>query len=338
MVVYSPNFKGEYMIIQKDNYRKNSKGEIVKRETIELQCDRCLTHWETKCEYYKRKKFKEDLCVVCRGVIKYEKLRLEGRQPVRGKKVEKINLICEYCQKSFERFSENKKDKNYCSTNCRDLYLVNKLYSHLKYKFTSNPNHVAYLVGLILGDGHIRSRGNLTSEIIIAFDSTHPLDISIAKNVMSVLGINYGKEIKLKSNCIQIYFSIPKELLEYYGLNYCGNKYFAQPRPTDQIIHNINFALGLFNSDGHFRIGPGNYRRLVFTNTIESISQSYQDCLCKNFIAHSYYLNYKKPDKRTEKIYKCSHITSFGKKQDVENFRKLSSFPIKGDDYVEGKF
>ena len=247
------------MLIEKDSYKKNKKsGEIIKRQIVLVKCDDCGKKWESLYDYRKRKKLKKDLCKSCRS--KFNLRSQASLSKRRWSKVDsKINVLCYFCKKNIKKYPSqiNKKGNNFCDVKCRDNFVLKK-YDILYDVFDKNPDEVAYLFGLILGDGHLRKMDQKnTTRIDIAFNSKETDMIELAKNIMSKLKLNFYSQIQKNCNCLHLGFVLPDNLLKKYNMLWEGSKFNANPYPIDEIINNINILVGLVNSDGHCRQRKG---------------------------------------------------------------------------------
>jgi len=322
------------MIIQKE-YEKNSRGGILEREIVEVKCDLCGKTWETRYRSRKRKTLPMDLCTRCRCDKNFS--GIENRK----KQHQKINLICAHCGKDYRKTpSSICGDARFCSRDCHHEYDINNRYGHLAKVFDENADCVSYLVGTILGDGHImKKEQKRTSTIIVAFDCSKKwLElIKIFKKTLKVLGIKW-RESKVRKNCKTINFVLPDHMLKKYGILYCGNKFDANPYPDDGIVKNVNYAAGLLNSDGQFvchknKNYSSSYR---FCNTVKTITNSLSICLESNGIKHSKTYVDGRLDKRTGKISRPQFNLYIGK-ENVDKLHNLSCFQIKGELLNENK-
>ena len=307
------------MLIDKPEYHRNSKtGNIVRRQKVEVQCDSCEAHWKTEYGNYQRKKNEQDLCASCRMKANW----MKGRNAPAFE-----TFACANCNKEFRR-SLNRTDSfdnPCCSTKCRSEFNAKQRYGHLQESFSAHPNKAAYLVGLILGDGHLKKTQKLTTRVSVAFDATRPELIDIALEAMDRLKIDHYTEPSVRTNCVMVGFTLPDSLLEKLGMLFSGAKYDNQDKmnPPDEIVENINFAAGLINSDGHvgkFRTG----RPFIgFINTAKKISSLLEQSLESNGIEFGHY-EYDPPrDKRTGKINKKNFRTVIGKIASFEKYRDM---------------
>jgi len=322
------------MLIEKATYRRNEKtGDIVKRQEVELQCDDCKKHWTTLYDYVKRKRKLndyEDYCASCRA-----KHREKKKNKLNRRKVAHIEVKCLGCDKEFFRCPSKVRKNNFCSLKCRDEYNIVKKYGHLFDTFKSNPDEVAYLFGLILGDGHSRKVDQKnTTRICIAFDAKYNDLIEMFKIVAEVLEINYFIEPQKHRNCQVLGFVLPDKLLEIYGMRYDGAKYDNQPTPIDGVVNNINFAVGLINSDGWCGYTPGRnsdkeFKKIGFCNTVFSIAETLKRSLECNGIEYRTYHRDGIFDKRTEKINKEQWVINISKKNSINKLNTKSSYNLK---------
>ena len=77
--------------------------------------------------------------------------------------------------------------------------------------------------------------------------------------------------------------SSPNDLLSNYDILFHGNKYKNQPSCPQIIIENINFAIGLLNSDGCYVFNK-RQKNFCFSNTVKSIIENMKECLYLNNI------------------------------------------------------
>lgn len=222
----------------------------------------------------------------------------------------------------------NKVCKNtHCSKQCEFDKKHLDRYKDVYTNFVNNIDEVSYLIGLILGDGHIRKREKRTSDITISFNYNEKYLINQCKSVLKILSISfYECNQKL---ALAICFKLPQKLLKQYGIDFVSPKYDAQPSPNTAIRNNINFAIGLINSDGCHSKNGMNSHRYVFSNTVWSIFDSFIDCLTMNCVKYITYQSVKKPDLRTGKIYKTAFVASIGKRKEIDKLLKLSKFEVK---------
>ncbi len=316
------------MIIEKDYYRINIKtGNIIKRQRVWVKCDGCGAEWETLYEYIKYKKLKNDLCPSCRA-----KNNAGGGKKYRKRK----QLCCDYCGKNFKRSINLVKSKNYCSRLCvSNSYLKNR-YGHLEEIFDKNPDEVAYLFGVILGDGNFKkTEQKNTTRITIAFDVKWQNLLNIFLEVLEKLKIKYFVEPKTYKNCQLMGFVFPDQLLKKYSLDYIGSKYKAQPEINKNISSNINFVAGMINSDGCCTRSFNNnknkkkYERIVISGITESIINSCCYCLNVNSIDHKLYHRQGRVDKRNGNLNKDSHIVAMCKIKSINRLRDKTAFKIK---------
>ena len=312
------------------NYRTNKNGDIIGNERVETICDKCGKHWISSYISRKNKVVKEDLCRRCLALksISEQKIRpceLSKRYP--RKIPPKIEITCLGCgTKKLKNPSQVHKVNNFCSVGCRDQYWVKTKYGHLEHVFEKNINEVAYLIGLIMGDGHIRNSGKQTVRIGIAFDFSGKWNYLMeqAKNVLDKLQINWFEEQKSHHNCKMIGFVLSNYLLGKYGVFHYGDKFKTQPFPSETIYQNINYAAGLLNSDGYYR----QYYR--FVNTVRSIVDSFSACLSLNGIKHTITECGGKLDQRTNNISKKQYLVYvIGGKKMTEKLRQNCSFELK---------
>lgn len=317
------------MLIEKQEYRRNRGGEIIKRESVEIKCDKCGKEWKTIYDSRKKKILQFDLCINCRAKLAWSKTP----KNVSHKKIE---ILCDNCGKAFKRKPSKVAGfkHHFCSRNCRAEHSVNLRYGHLEKTFQDNQNEVSYLLGLIFGDGHLKKIGKeRTTNIFISFDSSSKWTklLDVAKKVLKKLKVNWHIRKVKRSNCIVISFILPDYILEEYMILYSGNKFDAQPFPNDSIMHNINYAAGLLNSDGYVYFNRN--KKLIgygFSNTIKSIENSLHKCLSFNGIYYTKSTRIGRFDKRTGGTNKNELQTYIGE-SDKNKLHTLCSFRLKGN-------
>lgn len=306
------------MLIDKP-YRRNKSGQILKRETVEIRCDKCGIQWESLYGFRKNKTLKEDLCKSCRSKTAWTKPASDHSSR---------EIACSCCSKLFLKIpSLINNSVNYCSIDCRDKHNVELRYSHLHSSFRNNPDEVAYLIGLILGDGHCKKSAKRTTRICIAFDVSGQWNhfINLFKSVADKLGLMVFEEPKSHKHCQMIGFVLPDELLNEYGALYSGNKFTAQPKPSEKIIANINYAAGLLNSDGCFSNDT-----YAFHNTVKSIADSFSMCLSLNGIHHTRFEYDGRFDKRTNRTGLRRYQVNIATQQGIERLHQILKFETKG--------
>lgn len=317
----------EHMLIEK-GYRRNKNGEIVKRETVEIKCDKCGREWKSLYGYRKRKLLDIDLCVYCRNKLAWSKTENTKENHL------KVTLTCDNCKKEYEKIPSRlcKNINNFCSQKCRFDFDIKERYGHLEKSFDENSNEVAYLIGLIMGDGNINKRQKRTSTISIVFDFAERWNemVVLSKSLLDKLQIKWWEAERPVMNCSCISFVLPDFILKKYGIFYSGNKFYAQPYPIISIIHNINYAAGLINSDGDFRVSKNSFS-YGFTNTVKSITSSLSECLSFHNIKHSNYERDGKIDKRTKNRNKNQFNIYIGGKENFRILHALCRFPLKGE-------
>lgn len=315
------------MLIEKE-YEKNSRGIILEREIVEIKCDICGRTWEVSYSSRKRKTLSKDLCRSCRC-----NQNLSGIEN-RKKQHQKISFICAHCGTKYERIpSLVCGNAHFCSRDCHHEFDINQRYGHLEKVFIKRPHHVSYLIGVILGDGHItKKEQKRTSTVIVAFDCSQKWVklLEFFKNTLRILQIKWT-ESKIRKNCKTINFVLPDYILKKFGILYCGDKFAAQPCPNNIVINNIHYAVGLLNSDGQFvfyanKNYSSSYR---FCNTVESITNSLSKCLHFNKIEHSKTYVKGRFSKRTGKVNRPQFNLYIGK-NNVDRLHELCLFPIKG--------
>jgi len=313
------------MIIDNVEYKINKlTGKIIKRQKIKLKCDSCDNEWETLHANRLRKKRELDLCVKCKN-------RLNRKSK---NKLKWLDLECYNCKKIFGRYcSLETENKNYfCSQNCSFEKKHKLKYGHLNLKFQENLDAAAYLFGIILGDGNQTSYQKFTTKINIAFDVKYITLIDQCSNVLKNLNIKFSIEKRTYKNCRRINFSLPNDLLKKYGMLFSGNKFKCQPTPTKEIISNINFAMGLINSDGHTKFisnSKSNYNLIFFNNTVESIINSFEECLQFNSIEYKKYFTKGRLDTRTGNVTKDSIQILIGRKKSYSKIKEMSKYILK---------
>lgn len=205
-------------------------------------------------------------------------------------------FACDNCGKIIRKQKTHK--HIFCSLSCRDKFKIQK-YSHLETTFEKNIDETSYLFGLIMGDGHFKKSGKHTTRISIAFNLNDKSGLKIASLIFKKLKIKSYAEKKTPNNCKTIGFILPDDLLSNYGLLFHGNKYDNQPMCPKNLIKNINFAIGLFNSDGcWYKSKKAN--TISFVNTVQSIMEDMKECLLLNNIYYRQY-NRKYKNKPTWK-------------------------------------
>ena len=323
------------MLIEKDNYRRNKKtGEIIKRQVVSVRCDDCGKEWDSLFSNRKRKKLNEDLCKSCRS-----KYNLKNQDSLSKRRwsgcVDKISLNCSFCGKKIMKYPSLINDiNNFCDMECRDGYVLKK-YDILYDTFNKNPDEVAYLFGLILGDGNLRKLNQKnTTRIDIAFNKKEKDMIKLAKDIMSKLNIDFYSQIENKSNCVHLGFVLPDKLLKKYGMFWIGDKFDAAPSPEDVVVENINMAIGLINSDGHCRKRCGEIKCIVFNNTVESIFKSFVNCLDFNNVSYNRYLSSGRIDYRTGNKSRDSFCARINL-ESVNKIFKLKKYDLKGEKFVK---
>jgi len=245
-------------------------------------------------------------------------------------KSNKIEVTCLGCGKVLLKYPSKVGKNNFCSLKCRDKYKIKSKYGHLYEIFNENINEVAYLIGLIMGDGNLRKLDQKkTTRISIGFDIKHENLIKIFKKVATRLKINYFVEPKIHNNCQAIGFVLPDKLLKMYGILYSGAKYNNQPKPVDKIVNNINYAAGLINSDGWCGYRLKKYKTIGFINTVSSIGESLVQCLRCNNIECSYYIYDGYIDKRTKKKGKTQYQLRVLKEAEIDKLKSQLKYNIK---------
>jgi len=313
------------MIIPSNSYKINKKtGDIVKRQIVKVKCDDCGIIWESLYQSRKAKQLDRDCCVKCRYLLND---RMNGKIKV-SKSRQKNKHICLNCEKSF--FRAKSRTPKYCSLKCRDEYSLDKKYGHLFDTFKNNSNEVAYLFGLILGDGHSRKVDQKnTTRICIAFDAKYEDLIETFDLVANKLEINYFIEPKKHKNCQVLGFVLPDRLLKKYKMLYDGAKYSNQPKPNRNVVDNINFAAGLINSDGWCGYANKKYKTIGFTNTVFSITEGLTECLKFNGVGYKRYDYEGSIDKRTgNKSKRQFQVRIYGSRE-IDKIKDKLSYNLK---------
>ena len=310
MLVVDGVLINNYMIIEKEYYRRNKHGEITNHQKVLVKCDNCGFEWESLYSDRKKKKNKLDLCFGCRNTREFK-----PRKNTCKKSESSENIKCDYCGKIFKKYKNLLGKVNYCCAMCRDNATLDK-YDHLYAKFEQNLDEVAYLCGLMLGDGNLNGIQKRATKINIAFDARKENLIEFAKSILSKLGITFSMEPAIQQNCQKINLSLPNNLLQKYGMLWSGNKYDAQPYPSDDIIHNKKFIGGLINSDGH-AVHTGKHEAIRFTNTCESIIRALEESLIHNKIEFNKYSYEPTIHKKTGNYQKRSYILYIGNKKNM---------------------
>ncbi len=307
------------MIIEKREYKRNKKGDIIQHQEVLVKCDQCGLEWSTLYQYRLRKKNDNDLCLKCRSKQRFKNGKTDHSSQI---------VKCNQCGKIFRKFVAHMlSDVNYCCKKCRDDAHLNR-YKHLYNTFEQYPDELAYLCGLILGDGCLQKQQKRTTKIIIAFDVKYPKVLSYAVDIINTLQIPFHQNQSIHKNCISISFSLPDDLLHKYNMLWSGNKFNVQPKPTDTIVNNINFAGGLINSDGSIGNNKkyNTYECIRFNNTCQSIIECLKQSLIRNDISYNEYTYDPIIHKRTGNMQKRSYIVIIGKRDDVANMHKLLPF------------
>lgn len=309
------------MIIQKDYYKRNKKtGDIVKRQKIWVKCEICGEEWETLYEYIKYRKLKKILCKDCRAKNRH----------IRRKCKKKKKIYCYFCGKELFRSVHLIKEQNFCSKQCSDKSYLQSKYEHLEKIFDKNLNDVAYLFGLILGDGHFKkTEQKKTTRISIAFNAQQKKLISIFEKIAKKLEINYFTEPKIHNNCQMIGFVLPDKLLKKYNLCFNGSKYKEQPSINKNLCNNINFIIGMINSDGCHYLTKKKYETIWISGTVKSIIDSCCDCLYVNDIDYRLYYYKGRIDKRNGNLNKGKYLINISKKNTLKRLKEKISFKIK---------
>lgn len=241
----------------------------------------------------------------------------------------KIDLVCETCGRAYRKHRTLVHKRTFCSIQCRDEKLHHEKYGGLPELFSSqrNVNAVSYFVGLILGDGNIRVRQKRTALVTVSFNANERTNIEIAKDILDSLGVAHSVYTDANYRCSKLGFSIPTDILVPIGLGYTGDKYRASPTPPENITKNINYAAGLFNSDGCRDRKTGN---LSFHNTTKSIVDSYAACLEANEIPYKRYARAGRYDARTGATNKSYHSVYIFGVEHKTRFDNLVHYRLKG--------
>ena len=268
------------------NYRINHlTGSILTREKVYIQCDNCEKIWSTIYCSYKRKKLDKDYCRSCKNSLGICGVKGGHSETTRAiwkdkgvVKTKQSEIKCDHCDAFFFRHNDQIGKRNFCSTKCRHLADYQNKYKIIEEKMKMNLDDVSYLFGAILGDGGITKSSNRTRRIVIC---SNMQDDNSVKNILSAAKENNiitNNTIRKKYHVNLISFTLPKSILKYYNLDFVGDKYKAQPIPNKKIMYNINFLVGLINSDGYY--AQRKYSRYIqFTNTVRSIVDSFTNCL-----------------------------------------------------------
>jgi hypothetical protein len=265
-------------------------------------------------------KYHIQLCPSCRAKERW-KTRKPNQAPIKKK--------CAHCSKVFSAKPYACNENTCCSRKCASIHANEEKYGHLMKRFDKYEDHVAYLIGLILGDGHLKKCAQYTTRISIAFDNKKPEMIELAKSVFDKLSIDHYQEDKIHKNCQMIGFTLPDSLLSKLGIKYSGDKFRNQPSPRASIKKNINYAAGLINSDGHVSLTRTGKEKLVFTNTVKSVVDSFCQSLEQNDIEYKRYRYDGLVDKRTGRKNKDMMTVYIEKQASVAKFRKICYFSMK---------
>ncbi len=312
-------------MIMDNTYRRNEKtGCIVKRQRIEVKCDECGSVWDTLYSNYKRRKYDQDYCKSCRSRKNYHKYDFDlnkFRWSEEERKGSQITKKCLHCGTDF-KFHKSSQPK-FCGQKCKDNYGYKQKYEHLNNSFMDHPNEVSYLAGVILGDGFSRKVDNKkASQILVACDTRQPRLTDVVISVLKLLEVSYYIE-KGGSNCELIYFMLPDDLLIEYGMFFSSPKFNSQPYPVDDVVQNINFAVGLINTDGHYH---RRHKILSFCNTVESIVNAFCKCLQHSSIL---FRKYKYTHLRNP-TWKDRYTVNIGRQKETNKLLAKSDFYMKG--------
>jgi len=309
------------MLIHNLSYHINKyTGEIVKRQRVKVSCDECGKIKEVLYGDYKRRKYKKyDFCRSCSNVL--------GVTGCKGKKSgqkTKIKVKCSQCNKSIMRYqSDINKCKNlFCSQKCSFDYQYSKNYNFLLQNKSMLENEIAYLLGVILGDGTITYGSKVAKRIYIFCDSIDLQSINNLKDIMGKIRVKYTVT-KNRESCTVVAFNLPNCFLDHCGINFIGDKFKANPVPNSRYIKNINMATGLFNSDGCLLYRQNKYYVLSFTNTVKTIA----DSLCSSLDANGIY--YRESHRNKGRGLKDSYDIYIERKKDISKIFDMSSVPFK---------
>jgi len=311
------------MLVKNNNYKITKSGNIHSYQKIQWKCDKC--GYVSECFYnsYKRMKHK-DMCKSCQNKIGI--IGTFSKNHIKFRKTNKkpwVEIKCSNCNKKINKRNKYILKNNFCSLSCFREFKYDERYGlFIKYVY-NNIYDASYLIGVILGDGNVMTGGNKTMDINIYFDTRDEVSILNIENILKKYNISFRYRSISEHGCANR-FVIPKEFFEKYNLSSLnGDKYKCQPYPSDKIVKNINYALGLINSDGYYfkRIihGGGAIR---FANTVKSIVESYKKCL--------YHNNIDFWEQTIKKIrYKTCMKVIISKKKYINDLINMSNFQIK---------
>lgn len=317
------------MLVNIEKYILNPRtGEPLSRELVTIICDKCEKSWQAKYKHYKSFKKEShrdlDLCIGCRNAlgingVKGIKKRLKGTSW--------INLICTNCKKDFKRsVIGNPRKRVFCSNECSSKYRLEEKFGFLLKNIDYLQDELAYLTGSILGDGTIttENKNYFTRRICIYCDAKKLNLISQLKEILCKLHIPFY-DSKNRESCVVVGFSLPVEILKILGINYIGDKFKNQPTATENIVNNINFAVGLLNSDGYLNFRQKSKCKVVsFNNTVESIIRSFVQCMTKNGI----FVAVRKADK-SQLGWKDSYTVWIERQQEISRLENMIKFKLK---------
>lgn len=319
-------------------YDRNSKtGEIKASETLAIRCDRCPAEWSALCKHYRRnKKISQeslDLCVACRNRAGMNGLKGRGVRPElleakkRGVRSPSIKIVsCDFCGASFPRHENQIGAAVFCGNRCRAEHGTLIRFNGFLEIYQRRDDEIAYLVGMILGDGSIMHRvpTSSTARIQVSCDAAKTEVISQLEETLRGLSIPYGNSPNRES-CRVISFSLPSSALPDLGLDFMGEKYLAQPTPAERYATNPNLIVGLINSDGYVADRLERGARIVrFASTVSSIFESAKNCLRENGV--TFYEGWYEP---RHEGWKKNWWLSIERPEDVEKLYSLVSLEIQ---------
>jgi hypothetical protein len=306
------------MLVENTAYHRNpNSNEIIKRQVVEVSCDQCNGRWMSVYDEIKKRRrlCKPDLCRSC---------RTRNRQPYEIVN-HKHDQTCAFCRNSFKTYKNE-----YCSQRCFYAYQSNSEAARLRKTFESNPDELAYLCGLILGDGHLYRSGAFNTRIHLAFNARERHIQCIAAKVLRKLRIRFYRVRKEYANCQSWGFVVPDQILSTIQMLWHRDKHSAQPKPIEKIQSNANFVAGLINSDGCYTKIRNTHYRFSFRNTVHSIVESFAHCLSNHDIKYTRRVCLPKIDKRTGKLPKVAQEINIARNNQIEKLRSLCKFPMKG--------
>lgn len=127
-----------------------------------------------------------------------------------------------------------------------------------------------------------------TASVSIYHDAKQEEVLEQTTSILRALSLPFGV-YQNRENCKNVQLSLPIELLDVMGLSYEGDKFSNIPVIESDCVANVNFALGLLNSDGyHLAHSNGRGREeLRFCTTVPNIATAFTDCLRANAIGFS---------------------------------------------------